>query len=198
MNGSISPISGVYKRGSTHLMNFLKDIASRVGRFSQATGKLVAWMTIAMVVFSAINLIASWLFNTSWIWVRESITWMHGINFLLAAAYTLNHQGHVRVDIFYSKMTEKQQAVVDFLGTLLLMLPTSIFIAWASWPAFLLSWRVSEVSSEAGGLPALYLLKGLLLLMPLFLAIESINQLIKSGLKFSDRSAWSRYGKGAQ
>ena len=150
--------------------------------FSQITGKSIAWLTLFMVLFSVVNVLASWLFNISWIWLRESVTWMHGANFLLAAAYTLNCQAHVRVDIFYAKMNQKKQALVDFVGTLLLLLPTSIFIAWASWPAFYLSWRVGEISSEAGGLPAIYLLKGLLLLMPLLLILEAINQLIKSGL----------------
>jgi TRAP-type mannitol/chloroaromatic compound transport system permease small subunit len=150
--------------------------------FSQITGKTIAWLTLFMVLFSVVNVLASWLFNLSWIWLRELVTWMHGANFLLAAAYTLNRQAHVRVDIFYAKMTAKKQALVDFVGTLLLLLPTSMFIAWASWPAFLLSWRVGEISSEAGGLPAVYLLKGLLLLMPLLLILEAINQLIRSGM----------------
>ena len=150
--------------------------------FSQVTGKSIAWLTLFMVLFSVFNVLASWLFDISWIWLRESVTWMHGANFLLAAAYTLNRQAHVRVDIFYTKMSRRKQALVDFVGTLLLLLPTSIFIAWASWPAFLLSWRVGEVSSEAGGLPAVYLLKGLLLLMPLMLILEAINQLGKSSI----------------
>lgn len=155
--------------------------------FSQITGKSIAWLTLFMVLFSVVNVLASWLFKASWIWLQESITWMHGANFLLAAAYTLNRQAHVRVDIFYAKMSRKKQALVDFVGTLLLLLPTTIFIAWASLPAFLLSWRVGEVSSEAGGLPALYILKGLLLLMPLLLIFEAINQLSKSGIiLFSD------------
>jgi TRAP-type mannitol/chloroaromatic compound transport system permease small subunit len=153
----------------------------QLNQFSQFIGKSVAWLTLLMVIFSVVNVLASWLLNTSWIWLRESVTWMHGTNFLLAAAYTLNSQSHVRVDIFYAKMSLKQQALVNFVGTLFLLVPTSLFIAWASWPAFLLSWRVSEVSSEAGGLPALYILKGLLILMPLFLIIEAINQLLKSG-----------------
>jgi len=158
--------------------------------FSQITGKSIAWLTLFMVLFSVVNVLASWLFDVSWIWLRESVTWMHGANFLLAAAYTLNRQAHVRVDIFYAKMSRKKQALVDFIGTLLLLLPTSIFIAWASWPAFLLSWRVGEVSSEAGGLPAVYLLKGLLLLMPLLLLFEAINQLSKSGfILFSKHQA---------
>ena len=151
-------------------------------KFSQLTGKSIAWLTLFMVLFSVINVLASWLFNLSWIWLRESVTWMHGANFLLAAAYTLNSQAHVRVDIFYAKMNRRKRALVDFIGTLLLLLPTSLFIAWASWPAFLLSWRVGEVSSEAGGLPAVYLLKSLLLIMPLLLILEGINQLSKSGL----------------
>jgi TRAP-type mannitol/chloroaromatic compound transport system permease small subunit len=166
-------------------MNFLVILSQKIHRFSQTTGNLVAWLTFFMVILSVINVLASWLFNTSWIWMRESVTWMHGANFLLAAAYTLNRQSHVRVDIFYAKMSIQKQALVDFVGTLLLMLPTSMFIAWASWPAFLLSWRVGEVSSEAGGVPALWILKGFLLIMPLFLIIESINQLVKSWIKFS-------------
>ncbi len=133
-----------------------------------------------MVVFSVINVLASWLFNLSWIWLRELVSWLHGGNFLLAAAYTLNHQSHVRVDIFYSKMNSTAKAIVDFAGTLFLLIPTCIFIAWASWPAFMLSWRVGEVSSEAGGLPAVFLLKSLLLIMPILLIIEAINQLFKS------------------
>ncbi len=149
--------------------------------FAQLTGKSIAWLTLLMVLFSVVNVAASWLFNYSWIWLRESVTWMHGANFLLAAAYTLNRQAHVRVDIFYAKMSLKKQALVDFVGTIMLLLPTALFIAWASWPAFALSWRVGEVSSEAGGLPAIYILKGFLLIMPALLIIEAINQLAKSG-----------------
>jgi TRAP-type mannitol/chloroaromatic compound transport system permease small subunit len=137
-----------------------------------------------MIIGSVINLAASWLFNISWIWLRESITWMHGANFLLAAAYTLNRQGHVRVDIFYSKMNQRKKALVDLIGTVFLLIPTAIFIAWASWPAFFLSWKVSEVSSEAGGLPAVYIVKSFLLIMPLLLILEAINQLLKSSSRF--------------
>ena len=155
-------------------MKFLDQI-------SLFTGKSIAWLTLFMVLFSAANVLASWLFNLSWNWLRESITWMHGANFLLAAAYTLNMQSHVRVDIFYSKMSQKKQALVDFVGTLLLLLPTSLFIAWASWPALALSWRVGEVSSEAGGLPAIYILKSFLVIMPLLLVVEAINQLARTG-----------------
>lgn len=151
-------------------------------KFSQLMGRTIAWLTLFMVLFSVVNVLASWLFNTSWIWLRESVTWMHGANFLLAAAYTLNHQGHVRVDILYAKLSVKKQAVVDLVGTIFLLFPTSLFIAWASWPAFMLSWRVGEVSSEAGGLPAVYILKSFLIIMPILLIVEGINQIARSSI----------------
>jgi TRAP-type mannitol/chloroaromatic compound transport system permease small subunit len=156
--------------------------------FSLMTGNSIAWLTILMVVASVVNLLASWLFNMSWIWLRESVTWMHGANFLLAAGYTLNRQGHVRVDIFYSKMNQRKQALVDLIGTSLLLIPTAVFIAWASWPAFFLSWKVSEVSSEAGGLPAVYIVKSFLLIMPLLLILEAINQLLRCARRLTDTS----------
>ena len=147
---------------------------------SQYVGHSVAWLTLLMIVFSLLNILSSWLFNSSSIAIQESVTWMHGFNFLLAIAYTLNKNDHVRVDIFYAKMSFKNKAVVDLIGSLFLLTPTAIFIAWASWPAFYLSWRVAEVSPEPGGLPMLFVLKALLLLMPLLLIIEAINQIIKN------------------
>ena len=147
---------------------------------SQLVGRSVAWLTLLMIIFSLSNILSSWLFKTNSIAIQESITWMHGFNFLLAIAYTLNRNDHVRVDIFYSKMRKQNKAIVDLLGSIFLLAPTAIFIAWASWPAFHLSWRVAEVSSEPGGLPMLYILKGLLLLMPFLLILESINQIFKN------------------
>lgn len=141
------------------------------------TGRLVSWLTLGMVLVLTLNVLASWLFNTSWIILSESITWMHSANFLLAAAYTLNRNEHVRVDIFYAKMSEQKQAIVDLFGTLFLMIPVSVFVFWSSWSYVALSWRIGEKSAEAGGLPATFLLKGMLLLMPILLVIEGINQL---------------------
>ena len=157
---------------------------------SQIIGRAVAWLTVFMVLLSLLNILSSWLFNTNSIAIQESITWMHGFNFLLATAYTLNRGGHVRVDIFYAKMNPKNKAIVDLAGSFLMLLPTALFIAWASWPVFYLSWRVAEVSSEPGGLPAIYILKALLLLMPLLLVVEAINQIIKNIQRLLNRTVY--------
>ncbi|HDK37794.1 MAG TPA: TRAP transporter small permease subunit, partial [Thiolapillus brandeum] len=94
--------------------------------------------------------------------------------------YTLRHQGHVRVDIFYHKFSERTCAWVDLLGTLLLLFPLVGFIFWVSWDYVLESWKVLEGSREAGGLPGVFLLKTLLLLMPLTMMLQGLALMLRS------------------
>jgi len=160
------------------MKSILQRSASLLGQIGLFCGQIVSWLTVIMVIVLTANVLSSWLFKTSSILASESITWMHSANFLLAAAYTLNRGEHVRVDIFYSKMSPKGKAVVDLLGTLLLLLPVSIFIIWSSWSYVYLSWRIGEVSAEAGGMPFTFVLKSFLIIMPLLLIAEAFNQLI--------------------
>ncbi|WP_444996640.1 TRAP transporter small permease subunit [Aliikangiella sp. IMCC44359] len=162
-------------------MNTLgKIISIYCTQISITVGRLVSWLTLGMVFILTLNVLSSWLFKSSSILLSESITWMHSANFLLAAAYTLNRDEHVRVDIFYNRLSNRSQAIVNLLGTILLLIPFSTFITWASWSYVSLSWRIGEVSAEAGGMPATYILKSFLILMPALLFIEAINQLYKS------------------
>jgi len=156
-------------------LSYLTRFFNQISTFS---GKIVSWLTLFMVVVLSINVISSWIFQTSSILLSESITWMHSANFLLAAAFTLNQGEHVRVDIFYAKMSIKGKAIVDLIGTVFLLLPVSGFIIWSSWSYVLLSWRIGEVSAEAGGMPATFVLKSFLIVMPVLLIIEGVNQLI--------------------
>jgi TRAP-type mannitol/chloroaromatic compound transport system permease small subunit len=78
---------------------------------------------------------------------------MHAAVLLLAAAYTLASGDHVRVDIFYSKMSPLGKAWVDLIGTLILLAPFCIFLIWFSWDYVALAWQIRESSQEAGGLP---------------------------------------------
>lgn len=149
-------------------------------QISLGCGRLVSWLCLAMVIALTLNVLSSWLFNYSSILISESITWMHAANFLLAVGYTLNRNEHVRVDIFYARMSVRQKALVDLIGTLLFLFPVAIFIIWASWPHVTLSWRISEASAEAGGMPALYMLKSLLLVMPCLLMVEGVNQVLQN------------------
>jgi TRAP-type mannitol/chloroaromatic compound transport system permease small subunit len=115
-----------------------------------------------------------YLFGLGWIWLQESITWMHAAVFMLAAAYTLAREEHVRVDVFYREMSPRARAWVDLVGTLVLLLPVCAFLLWSSWGYVASAWGMSEGSRESGGLPALYLLKSVLVAMPVLLGLQGV------------------------
>lgn len=138
---------------------YLSRLADRIERVAELTGRAAAWLTFAMVIVTCLVVALRYLFDTGFIWMQESVLWMHALVFLLAAAYTLARDEHVRVDIFYRRMSARGRAVVDLLGTLLLLVPTAVFILVTSLDFVSAAWRVTESSAEAGGLPGLYLLK---------------------------------------
>jgi TRAP-type mannitol/chloroaromatic compound transport system permease small subunit len=133
------------------------------------SGKAVAWLTVVMVLLTFTIVILRYGFNLGWIWLQESLTYLHVAVFSVAAAWTLQQDGHVRVDIFYSEMPERKRALVDLTGTLIFMIPFCLFILVIAWPYVANSWKLMESSREAGGLPALFLLKSLILIMPALL-----------------------------
>ncbi|MCU7958697.1 MAG: TRAP transporter small permease subunit [gamma proteobacterium symbiont of Bathyaustriella thionipta] len=150
--------------------------------FLEGIGRLVSWLTLGMVLVTFTVVILRYFFNIGWIAMQESITYMHAMVFMLGAAYTLRHEGHVRVDIFYERLSDKGKARVNLLGTLLLLFPFCIFILWTSWAYVGQSWQVFEGSQEAGGLPAVWLLKGLILLLPALLLLQGLALFCRSWL----------------
>jgi TRAP-type mannitol/chloroaromatic compound transport system permease small subunit len=120
---------------------------------SEWTGRGIAWATLIMVVIQFVIVALRYVFDLGWIWMQEGVLWMHAAVFMLAAAYTLQHDEHVRVDIVYRKLDRRGRAWIDILGTLLLLLPMMIFLVIASWEYVEVSWRIQEGSREAGGLP---------------------------------------------
>ncbi len=127
-------------------------VASAIDKLNRSIGRITAWLTLAMVLVTFFIVVLRYLFDTGWIWLQESVTWMHAAVFMLAAAYTLADDQHVRVDIFYRKMSEPGRALVNALGTALFLLPLTVFLIWSSWDYASLSWEIHETSREAGGM----------------------------------------------
>lgn len=152
----------------------LETFAHRVDRLACGLGRMVSWLTVIMVLITATVVVLRYVFGVGWIWLQETVTWMHATVFLLAAAYTLSRDEHVRVDIFYRGMSPRGQALVDSLGVLLLLLPTCLWIVFSAWDYVAASWQVRESSLETGGMPGLFLLKSLIIVTPVLLAIEGL------------------------
>ena len=140
---------------------------------------------MVLVTFLVVTL--RYAFDLGWIAMQESVVYMHAIVFMLGAAYTLKHQGHVRVDIFYQRFSPKTQAWVDLLGTLFLLFPVSIFIIWMGWEYVADSWSVMEGSREAGGLPGVFLLKSLIIAMPALMLLQGLSLIITNVLLLQGR-----------
>ncbi|WP_293646464.1 TRAP transporter small permease subunit [Thiolapillus sp.] len=158
----------------------MKNLIRILESLAEVTGRVIAWGTLLMVLVTFAVVVLRYALDTGWIAMQESITYLHSLVFMLGAAYTLRHQGHVRVDIFYQKFSERGRAWVNLLGTLLLLFPMMSFIVWISWEYVTESWKVMEGSREAGGLPGVFLLKTLLLLMPVAMMLQGLALLLRS------------------
>lgn len=153
---------------------------------SDRLGRSIAWLALAMVLLMAVIVVLRYLFQFGSIAMQEGVMYLNALLFSLGAAYTLKEQGHVRVDIFYSRLRPRQRGLLDFLGTLLLLLPAMIFIVYVSWDYVALSWRIREGSAEASGLPFVYLLKSSMIVLAVLLTIQGIAELIKSWQAWRD------------
>ena len=157
-------------------------------RFIAFCGKTVAWLSIAMVLLTFTIVVLRYGFNLGWIWLQESLTYIHVLVFSVVAAWTLQQDGHVRVDIFYARMTPARRALVDLLGSVFFLAPFCIFILFISWPYVANSWKLLESSREAGGLPLVFLLKSLILVMPALLLGQAVINITDAWrtLRFAD------------
>ena len=155
-------------------------ISEHIETFIDWTGRSISWLTLGMVLVTFLVVLLRYLFDTGWIALQESVNYMHALVFLVGAAYTLKHNEHVRVDIFYSRLGRRGQAWVDFIGSLLILLPVMLFIIWTSWAYVVDSWSVHEGSRQAGGLPGIFLLKSSILVMAGLLILQAMAMILKA------------------
>ena len=163
-----------------NLAHPFKLLALGIDHFTEWTGRIVAWLTLAMVALTCAIVLMRYFFETGSIALQEAVTYLHAAVFLAGAAFTLKRKGHVSVDIFYQNFNPRTQAVIEILGALFFLLPVCLLILIVSWDYVASSWAINEASREAGGLPWLYLLKTLLLLMPVTIMLQGLSEIIKN------------------
>ena len=161
----------------------MQNFCDKIDALNERVGKLAAWFVLAMVFITFLVVVLRYGFNFGRIALQESTTYLHAFIFMLAGAYTLKHNEHVRVDIFYQDMSLRNKSKVDLFGTLFLLLPFAGFILWASFDYVLNSWKLLEGSREAGGLPLVYIIKSLIPLMSVLLFLQAISLAGRAWLK---------------
>jgi TRAP-type mannitol/chloroaromatic compound transport system permease small subunit len=159
-------------------VNTLLALSRAIDALTERIGRLVIWLVLVATLVSAGNALARYaLGQSSNAWLE--IQWyLFGAVFLLAAGYTLKHNGHVRIDIFYGRLGARGRAVIDLIGGLFFLLPMAGLLAWLAWPMFMDAWTTHEMSPDAGGL-ARWPVK---LLLPVgfgLLALQGVAEIIK-------------------
>jgi TRAP-type mannitol/chloroaromatic compound transport system permease small subunit len=160
----------------------LLRLAGWLDGVNRSIGVIVAWLALAMVLVTFVVVVLRYLFDSGSIALQESVTYMYAILFMLGAAYTLQQDGHVRVDILYQRFSRRGRAWVDLLGTLFLLTPVSVFLLLSSWGYVADAWSIREGSREAGGIPGVWLLKTLLVVMPLLMLLQGLIWVLRNGL----------------
>jgi len=163
----------------------VKRIAQAIDQLNERVGRITIWLVLISVLISAGNALSRYLFNYSTNGLLEIQWYLFSLIFLLCAGYTLKHDGHVRIDVIYGRLSKRGKAVVNILGGLLFLLPACIIITKMSWVSFLTSYRINEGSPDIGGL----LRWPIKLLIPVgffLLGLQGVSQIIKEIIIFRD------------
>lgn len=161
-------------------MTGLASLARMIDNFSEMVGKYVSWLALAMVIIQFAVVLARYVYGVGSIAVQESIIYCHALLFLLGAAYTLLHGGHVRVDIFYAGASNKSKAIIDLLGSIVFLIPVCLAILFLSWNYVGSSWAILEVSRESSGIPFIYGLKTIILVFCVMMIMQGFSTILHS------------------
>jgi TRAP-type mannitol/chloroaromatic compound transport system permease small subunit len=158
----------------------MRAVAGFIDALNERIGRAVSWLALLIVLLQFLIVVGRYVFGVGSIWFQELIIYMFGFMFMLGAAYTLRHDGHVRVDIFYREAKPRTKALVNLAGSILFLIPICALIFWVAWPYVLQSWSVWEGSQESSGIPARYLQKTAILAFAVLMALQGLSIAIRS------------------
>lgn len=158
----------------------MKQLASWINQLNERVGRAISWLTLLLVILVFTNVFLRYVLNFPLAWAKELEWHLFALIFLLGAGYSLLHDRHVRVDLFYEKSSAADQRRINFWGTLIFLLPWCLLLIYSGWNAAADAWRMGERSPEAGGLPNLWLIQFALPLGITLLLLQGIAVLIRS------------------
>jgi TRAP-type mannitol/chloroaromatic compound transport system permease small subunit len=167
----------------------LLPIARKIDAMNEAIGKLMMWLVLATIALGVWNALGRYVGRA----IGQNLTsnstlegqwYLFDLFFLGGAAYTLKHDEHVRVDVFYTNWSPRRKAISDLCGTILFLLPFCLLVIAASWQAIWQSWIVGEVSPDPGGLPR-FPVKAAILVSCVLLILQGIAEIVKNWAKLT-------------
>ncbi len=150
-----------------------------IDKFIENIGKAVSWLNVFLIALICLDVLFRYLFSFSKNWILELEWHMFAIIFLLGSAYALQAEKHVRVDVFYQRFSKKVQTIINLIGTLIFLIPWCYLVITTSYKFFNNSWYIKEGSPQPGGLPARYIIKGMIVVGFILLALQGLSLLWK-------------------
>ncbi len=166
-----------------------RALAGHIDRANHIIGRGAMWLSVAMVLVQFIVVVMRYAFGIGSILMQEAIVYMHAVLFMMAAADALLAEAHVRVDIFYARLPAARKAIIDLFGNALLVLPFCVLLFLVSIDYVRLSWSVLEGSRETSGIPAVFLLKSVILVFAVQLALQAVSGIIKAADRLREQQA---------
>lgn len=158
----------------------LTALADRIDRLTANIGRAVAWLALLIVLVQFALVVARYGLGYGSIWLSETVFYGNAVMFMLASAWTLAAGGHVRVDVFYAHASPRAKAIIDLIGSVVLLLPFALVLLWLSVPYAVRSWAILESSPEASGLPLVFVLKTCIPGFALLMALQGVSQAIRA------------------
>lgn len=155
-----------------------RKITDLIDQFNEKIGQGTSWLNLLLILLIIGDVITRQVGKTA-VWVMELEWHIFALLFLLGAGYAYKHDRHVRVDLFYSRFSPRDQALINFWGNLLFLIPWCLVVIYAAWGYAADSLRIRETSPDPGGLSARYLIKFSIVLGIGLLLLQAIGDLIK-------------------
>lgn len=168
-------------------MGFLEAYIRAIDTFTERSGGVVSWLALLLVVIVVYDVFTRYVLSASSVAVQELEWHIFALLFLFAASYTLKHNRHVRVDVFYVRLTRKQQAMVDIMGGIFFLLPFTLVIIFTSWSYVSNSFFILESSPDPGGLPYRFVLKAAIPLGFMLFLVQGVAEIFRSILVITDK-----------
>lgn len=176
-------------------MKALEKIASAIDALNVFIGRTLSWAILPVVLVAFAVVTMRYAMGKGYPWLQETYIWLHGAAVLLAAAWVLKDGKHVRVDLFYAKLSAKGKAWIDLFGVAVFLMPMMGFLFWWSLPAVQRSWRLMERSPTADGLEFAYLMKTVIPVCCVLVMLQGLSQALRAVVVLA-RDASTREGRG--
>ncbi|HBU62976.1 MAG: permease [Oceanicaulis sp.] len=183
----LSALYGRFRGLPQPVSKLLRRLIALFDAISLTVGDMVRWAALGLVLVTGLIVVQRYVFGVSITKLQESVIYLHAILFLLSSAATLYHGGHVRVDILYTRLSERGKAWTDLLGVYLALIPMCWLILMTSESYVGGAWRILERSRESDGLPLVFLLKTAI---PVFAVM-----MIAQGFAMASRAALTLSGE---